>query len=162
MRLTIDEFLIENSQKKKFEFIHNDMWNFKSKDLPECINLSTREEMLWGFAYGVHIHGIKPFIYSVSFFNIGRFEQFRKFFLLDPNANFMIFNAGHVGYDNLPEAHRFTDFNEEDVLMERRNVQIMDSSNFKSKEEFKALMEKYLMEGGRYYIKLGEDHLWEN
>jgi len=163
MRSTINEFLLKNQERKDIRFMHNDMWSFESKNLSVVKNFKSSENMIWGYSYGLTLQNILPIIYSVSYFNIGRLEQFRKFFLLKKSP-IIIFNAGHVGYDNLPEAHRFTNPNEEDPLLKQYNFTVLDQDFFKSKKHFLYFLNS--LSGGpggfkdRYYIKLGRDNLW--
>lgn len=170
MRKTIDAFLQQYPTGYKqdtcagFMFLHNDMWDserFKSAHLPFVRNFKSSENMIWGYAYSLDkLSGKYPIVYSVSFFNIGRFEQFRKFFLLDKFRNILILNAGHVGYSSLPEAHHFNSFNEEDFL-KNYDIMILDQNDLDTKEKFLYLLERYTTKGGRYYIKLGKDGLYD-
>ena len=158
MRNTINEYL--KNTKHNIEFIHNDLWNFDSRELSFVKNFKSAENMIWGYSYGLTLKNIFPIIYSVSYFNIGRLEQFRKFFLLK-NTPFLILNAGHVGYDDLPAAHRFTYYYEEDSLFNEYRIPTYDHLKLNTREKFIEILDDIIKNKKRGYIKLGKDGLYD-
>ena len=168
-RQKLNQFFIDNKDelKDKIIFIHNDLWSFNSKDLSFVVDLKNAESAIWGFAAGAFENDLLPIIYGVSFFEIGRLEQLRKFFGYNKKPC-IIFNAGAYGYDRYGWEHAFK--NNDDL-------KIMKSLKFKTfnpKYKFnfiKNLEDEYLFykilnwkneyffnyENINYYIRLDKD-----
>ena len=153
MRKEIDETLIKY-QNKKIKFFFNDLWSFPSKDLKISTDLITCENIIWSEAYGAYLAGYLPIVYGVSFFNIGRLEQLRKFFGYN-KAPIIIINAGAYGYDKYGWEHAFKD-NDDIVLMKQLNFKIIDNFNMVS---FNKILKKKLKNPNKknIYIRLGKD-----
>jgi len=161
-RKTIDKYLIKNQDylKNKIRFFHNDLWSFNSRDLDFVIDLKIAENSVWGWAYGAWLTGYYPVVYGVSFFNIGRFEQLRKFFGFH-KAPCLIINAGAYGYKNYGWEHSFMNF-EDEKLMTSIGFKVIYVKNIQNYDirSTKQLFEKYLdynSENKNIYIKLYKD-----
>lgn len=150
-RLDLNQYLIKNKDKLKNEirFLHNDLWSFDSKDLDFVFDLKNCENIIWGIAKGIHNKGYLPVIYGVSFFEIGRLEQLRKFFGHN-KAPVLIFNAGRVGYDYGWE-HSFKK-NDDVAIMKTLGFKVFNSEDISVKKVF-----KLLKRNKNVYIRLGKD-----
>lgn len=152
MRLKLNKYLIKNQEKlkDKIRFLHNDLWSFKSKDLSFSVDLKNCESAIWGIAYGMWLEGFIPIVYGVSFFEIGRLEQLRKFFGFN-KAPILIFNAGRIGYDAYGWEHSFK--NNDDVkIMKSIGFKVYNSEDISIKKAMK-LLDK----NKNAYIRLGKD-----
>ena len=152
MRIKLNKYLIENRDelKDKIRFLHNDLWSFDSKDLDFVIDLKNAENAIWGWAYGVWKQGLFPIVYGVSFFEIGRLEQLRKFFGFN-KAPILIFNAGRVGYKDYGWEHSFK-FNDDKKILKALNFKVYNSENIEIQKIFEKLFQKK-----NIYIRLGKD-----
>ena len=152
MRLKLNEYLNENRNelKDKIRFLHNDLWSFDSKDLDFVSDLKNAENAIWGWAYGIWKQGLFPVIYGVSFFEIGRLEQLRKFFGFN-KAPILIFNAGRVGYNVYGWEHSFK-FNDDKKILKALNFKVYNSENIEIQKIFEKLFQKK-----NIYIRLGKD-----
>jgi transketolase C-terminal domain/subunit len=157
MRIQLNNYLNNNAKilQNKIRFLHNDLWSFDSKDQSFCVDLKNCENMIWGFAYGIYKQGLLPVVYGVSFFEIGRLEQLRKFFGYN-KAKILIFNAGAVGYDIYGWEHAFK--NEDDIkIMQTLGFDII-KSEFTTIER---IFNIYFNSKRNIYVRLGSDDLKE-
>ena len=155
-RIEINNYLIKNQNflKNKIKFLHNDLWNFNSKDLDFVIDLKTAENSIWSWAYGIWLAGYLPIVYGVSFFNIGRLEQLRKFFGYK-KAPILIINAGAYGYNKYGWEHAFKK-NDDKKIMKILNFKIIDSKKYK--KTFKKVINKYVNQNWtNIYLRLYKD-----
>ena len=154
MRIELNDYLIKNKifLKDKIRFLHNDLWSFNSKDLDFVIDLKNCENLIWSWAYGIWQQGLYPIVYGVSFFEIGRLEQLRKFFGYH-KAPILIFNAGRVGYDKYGWEHSFKD-EDDKKIMETLNFKVYNSEEISIENIFKEFFEDQNL-----YVRLGADNV---
>ena len=152
MRYELNKFLIDNQKElsKKIRFFHNDLWSFDSKDLDFVVDLKNCENAIWGWAYGVWTQGYFPVVYGVSFFEIGRLEQLRKFFGFN-KAPILIFNAGRFGYDIYGWEHAFNK-GDDKKIMKALKFEVYKSEKITVEQAFEKLFQKR-----NIYIRLGKD-----
>jgi len=146
MRLTFNEYLNNNKDylEDKIRFIHNDLWHFSSEKLDFTIDLLTAENSVWGVSKGIYNQGLYPVVYGVSFFNIGRLEQLRKFFGSDQGSNSnrkseqakcCIINAGHKGYERYGYEHSMS-MTDDITLMEELGFYVYEIIDEVDYQEF--------------------------
>ena len=152
-RNDLNQYLIKNQDflRKKIRFFHNDLWSFNSKDLDFVVDLKNCENVIWGWAYGVWKQGYYPVVYGVSFFEIGRLEQLRKFFGFN-KAPILIFNAGKVGYDVYGWEHSFKK-KEDKKILKAIKFKVYESEEISVKDAFDKLFKNK-----NIYIRLGSDN----
>ena len=153
MRKELNAYLIKNNKllNNKIRFLHNDLWSFDSKDLDFVVDLKNCENAIWGISYGIYQQGLLPIVYGVSFFEIGRLEQLRKFFGYK-KAKMLIFNAGVYGYDKYGWEHSFKN-NDDIEIMKSIDFKIYNSDELSLAKIF----DIYLNTNKNLYIRLGKD-----
>ena len=146
---SLNDAEINNS---KIIFLHNDLWSFDSKDHSFVIDLKTQENLIWSYAYGCYLNNKLPIVYGVSFFQIGRLEQLRKFFGFN-NAPILIFNAGIYGYSKYHWSHEFRQ-NDDVKIMKSLGFKIIDENTNMNLND---LINEYIMQPKNIYIRLSKD-----